>query len=207
MKKLVITLAGGLIIVLNSAFSFWDNEERSHYIQQDDAVFTVEQYTADDSYYIPGYGMTYLGFKEAVGFKESQGRYYIVNTMGYIGKYQFGASTLSTLRIFNPDYFLYNSKLQEKAFMANCSYNKWLLNDEITEHVGSTIKGIHITESGIIAAAHLAGAGSVKRFLRKKGKNKRIVDAFGTSIEHYLIKFANYDLSDIKPTKFPVLNQ
>ena len=207
MKKLILTLAGVLFIVLSSAFSFWEKKERSHYIQQPDAEYTVEQYTGDDSYYIPGYGKTFLGFKEAIAFKESQGRYHIINTLGYIGKYQFGVSTLSTLRISNTEYFLYSSILQEKAFMANCSYNKWLLHEEINQHVGSTIKGIQITESGIIAAAHLAGAGSVKRFLRKKGKNKRIVDAYGTSIEQYLISFANYDLTYIEPTPFPILNR
>ena len=206
MKKLILALAGVLLIILNSAFSFWEKKERSPYVQQSNAVFTVEQYTGDDSYYIPGYGKTFLGFKEAIAFKESQGRYYITNSLGYIGKYQFGKSTLSTLRISNTDYFLYSSILQEKAFRANCSYNKWLLSEEIIQNVGTTIKGIPITESGIIAAAHLAGAGSVKRFLRKKGKNRRIVDAYGTSIEQYLIKFANYDLTSIQPTRFPILN-
>lgn len=205
MKKLILTLAGVLIIVLNSAFLFWEKKERSEYIQQPDAVYTVEQYT-DDSNYIPGYGKTFLGFKEAIAFKESQGRYNIVNTLGYIGKYQFGKSTLSTLRISNTEYFLYSSTLQEKAFLANCSYNKFLLHNEIKQNVGTTIKGIKITESGIIAAAHLAGAVSVKRFLRRKGKNKRIVDAFGTSIEQYLRNFADYDLTNIKPTRFPILN-
>lgn len=203
MKKLIFTLAVVLITTINLAFSFWEKKERSPYIQQSDAACTVEQYKADDSNYIPGYGKTFLGFKEALAFKESQGRYHIKNTLGYMGKYQFGESTLSTLRIFNPDYFLYSSKLQEEAFKANCSYNKWLLRNEIAQHVGTNIKGIEITESGIIAAAHLAGAGSVKRFLRKKGKTKRIVDAYGTSIEQYLIRFAHYDLSYIEPTRFP----
>jgi len=205
MKKIILILAGVLIIILNSAFSFWEKKERSPYIQQPDAIFTVEEITNNDSFFIPGYGRTFLGFKEAIAFKESQGRYHIVNTLGYMGKYQFGESTLNTLRIYNFEYFLYNSQLQEKAFWANCSYNKWLLHDEITKHAGTTIKGINITESGIIAAAHLAGAGSVKRFLRKKGRNKRIVDAFGTSIEQYLIKFADYDISFIEASKRPSL--
>jgi len=129
----------------------------------------------------------------------------VVNSLGYLGKYQFGKSTLSTLQIFNTEYFLFSSKLQEKAFKANCSYNKWLLRNEIEKHSGTTIKGIEITESGIIAAAHLAGAGSVKRFLRHNGRSKSIIDAYGTSIEQYLKKFANYDISYIKATKYPTL--
>ena len=36
----------------------------------------------------------YERFREAVGMRESSNRYYIVNTLGYLGKYQFGKSTL-----------------------------------------------------------------------------------------------------------------
>jgi len=204
MKKIAILVTLFILFALITAFSWFKEEERSTYVQQPDAVYTVPQYN-DDSKFIPGYGNTYLGFKEAIGFKESRGRYRVVNSMGYLGKYQFGISTLSTLQIFNTEYFLFNSKLQEKAFKANCSYNKWLLKDEIDKYEGTTIKGIEITESGMIAAAHLAGAGSVKRYLRHKGRNKKIVDAYGTNIEQYLRKFANYDISFIKATKYPTL--
>ena len=206
MKKIV--LASGLLIlfVIISAFSFKkERVKRSHYLIQLNDAPTVAPFTVDDAEYIPGYGKSYIGFKEAVAFKESQGKYYKVNTLGYLGKYQFGISTLATLRIFNAEHFLYNSKLQEKAFKANCSYNKWLLRKEIEKYNGKVIKGIKITESGIIAAAHLAGAGSVKRYLKSNGNTKRIKDAYGTGIEQYLIDYADYDISWIKATKYPKL--
>ena len=38
-------------------------------------------------------GKSFIGFKEAVGFKESQGRYSVINTFGYMGKYQFCRGT------------------------------------------------------------------------------------------------------------------
>ncbi len=205
MKKFLLIIAVITVFIFITAFSLKAEGARSSYVQQPDTVYTVQEFKVDDCRYIPGYGKTYLGFKEAIGFKESQGRYRIVNTLGYLGKYQFGEATLITLRIHNLDYFLYSSNLQEKAFKANCSYNKWQLQNEIEKYVGSTINGIHITESGIIAAAHLAGAGSVKRFLRHNGKSKRIVDAYGTSIEQYFVKFADYDISFIKATKRPTL--
>lgn len=205
MNKLLLTVFISLLFIVITAFSYLKEEERSAYIQQPDAAFTVPVNVTDDAKHIPSYGKTYLGFKEAIGFKESQGRYHIVNTLGYLGKYQFGKSTLSTLRIHNIDYFLYSTELQEKAFKANCSYNKWLLQDEINQYSGITVKDIYITESGILAAAHLAGAGSVKRYLRSKGNGKRIIDAYGTGIEQYFVKFANYDLSSIKATKYPTL--
>jgi len=204
MKKLHLVISLLAIYILASAFSFRKETVQIEYCVQPNAVYTVSL-VDDDADFLPGYGNTFLGFKEAIGFKESQGRYHIVNTLGFLGKYQFGEATLNTLRIHNIDYFLYSSKLQEKAFRANCSYNKWLLQDEIANYVGTTIKGIEITESGILAAAHLSGAGSVKKFLRYKGKNKRIVDAYGTTIESYLSKFSGYDVSVIKPSKRPKL--
>jgi hypothetical protein len=204
MKKLLIVISLLAIFVLVSAFSFKRESADIKYCVQPTAAYTVSL-VDDDADFIPGYGKTYLGFKEAVGFKESQGRYHIVNSLGYLGKYQFGETTLNTLRIHNIEYFLYSSKIQEKAFRANCSYNKWLLQDEIANYVGTTVKGIEITESGILAAAHLSGAGSVKKFLRHKGKNKRIVDAYGTTIESYLSKFSGYDVSVITPSKRPKL--
>lgn len=138
-----------------------------------------------------------MGFKEALAFKESQGKYTVVNRLGYLGKYQFGKSTLVRFKIYNTKAFLYNPELQERAFVALCKVNKWILRKYIKRFVGKTINGITISESGILAAAHLSGAGNVKKYLRSYGK-KRFNDAFGTSIESYLRKFAGYDVSAIK---------
>ena len=62
--------------------------------------------------------------------------------------------------------------------------------------VGAKINGVIITESGILAAAHLSGAGNVKKYLRTNG-NHNMSDAYGTSIQAYMIKFANYNVSEI----------
>ena len=86
--------------------------------------------------------------------------------------------------------------MQEKAFAALCAVNKWILRKDIRRKVGTTINGIAITESGILAAAHLSGAGNVKKYLRSNGKYN-LRDAYGSSIEHYMQKFAGYDLSEI----------
>ncbi len=148
----------------------------------------------------PQLGKSYLGFKEAVGFKESRGNYRIVNDFGYLGKYQFGLETLKLIGIYNADQFLYNPELQEKAFLANAQRNKWVLRKDITRFEGKTVSGIKITESGILAAAHLAGPGSVKKFLRSYG-NDTFSDAFGTSIKSYMKKFSGYDTSSIIPDR------
>lgn len=147
-------------------------------------------------YNIPYLENNFVAFKEAVAFKESQGRYKVVNTLGYLGKYQFGRTTLERFRIYNTKEFLNNPELQEKAFIAYCRVNKWILRKDIKRSVGKTINGIVITESGILAAAHLGGAGNVKKFLRSNGEEK-FKDAYGSSISSYLKKFANYDVSNI----------
>lgn len=144
----------------------------------------------------PLLGKAYTGFKEAVAYKESRGKYQIVNDFGYLGKYQFGLETLKLIGIYNADQFLFNPELQEKAFMANLQRNKWVLRKDITKFEGKTINGVKITESGILAAAHLAGPGSVKKFLRSYG-NDTFSDAFGSSIRSYMKKFSGYDTSSV----------
>lgn len=146
---------------------------------------------------IPYLGKSFVGFKEALAFKESRGNYFVVNTLGYLGKYQFGRGTLKLIGINNPALFLKTPELQEKAFIANTQRNKWILRRDIKNYVGKTINGILVTESGILAAAHLAGPGSVKTYLRSYGIDS-FEDGFGTSIEYYMKRFSGYDTSFIK---------
>lgn len=144
----------------------------------------------------------YQGFKEAVGFKESQGDYSAVNTLGYLGKYQFGKSTLNLIGVYNTQDFLCSPILQEKAFELNSSRNKWILRRDIKRFVGKRINGTVISESGIIAAAHLAGAGNVKKYLRSYGKID-FSDAYGSNVAYYMSRFNGYDISAIKSQKRP----
>ena len=145
---------------------------------------------------IPFTGKFFIAFKEAVGFKESQGKYNKINTLGYMGKYQFGKETLRTIGINDSLSFISNPKLQEKAFIALIKRNKWELKDEIEQYSGKVIGGVKITESGIIAAAHLGGAGSVKKFLKSNGA-KKSSDAYGTSVKSYMKQFAGYETTGI----------
>jgi len=147
-------------------------------------------------------GKSYVGFKEALGFKESRGNYHIVNDYGYMGKYQFSSATLRMMGLKNTDNFLYDTRQQEAAFSAYTALNKWVLRNDIKRYAGKTVGGVKVTESGILAAAHLAGAGNVKKFLRSSGTNG-FKDANGTSIRYYLKRFSGYDTSHIVPNKKP----
>ena len=141
-------------------------------------------------------GKSYIGFKEAVGFKESQGRYQVINTLGYLGKYQFGSGTLKLMGVYNTTTFIGDAKLQEQVFQLNVARNKWILRRDIKRFVGKRINGVVISESGMIAAAHLAGAGNVKKYLRSYGKVD-FSDAYGSTIAYYMRRFAGFDISAV----------
>ncbi len=146
---------------------------------------------------IPFIGKYFIGFKEAIAFKESQGKYNKVNSLGYLGKYQFGKSTLASIGISDSLHFLRNPKLQEKAFVALLKKNKWELRDVIKSYRGKIIDGVRVTESGILAAAHLGGAGSVRKFLKSNGK-RISKDLYGTSVKSYMKEFGGYETHNLK---------
>ncbi len=150
----------------------------------------------------PFLGSTFHGFKEALAFKESSGNYFATNTLGYLGKYQFGVETLQLMGVYNSSVFLNDPILQEKAFETNIARNKWIMRRDIKKFVGKKIKGVEITESGMLAAAHLAGPGNVMKYLRSYGKIS-FKDAYGTTIMSYLKNFSGYDLSLVSPRRNP----
>jgi hypothetical protein len=134
-------------------------------------------------------------FLYAVGLRESGNNYYVVNRFGYMGKYQFGKSTLETLgyKISNKE-FLYTPKLQEEAMLKLLKYNQTRLTKYIQSYDGTLFQGKVITESGILAAAHLAGQGNVKKFFNNGVDFK---DGNGTKLTSYLTEFSGYDIGDI----------
>ncbi|MFK7833949.1 MAG: peptidoglycan-binding protein LysM [Winogradskyella sp.] len=171
--------------------------ELNYNISEDLAMVDLD-HASHQSLFTPHLGKSFQGFKEALAFKESRGDYFTVNSLGYLGKYQFGSETLKLIGIYTPNQFLYNPELQEKAFIANAERNKWVLRKDIKRFEGKQIAGIKITESGILAAAHLAGPGSVKKYLRSSGGHN-ISDAYGATVRYYMKKFSGYDTSMIIP--------
>jgi hypothetical protein len=149
---------------------------------------------------IPCKGKYFIGYKEAIAHKESLGRYGKVNSIGYLGKYQFGAQTLKSIGIDSSNDFLERPELQEQAFLVLLSKNKYELKAYIRYFEGKVIDGVKITESGILAAAHLGGSGSVKRFLNTNGLRK-CKDGYGTSVRSYLFDFGGYETRGIKAVK------
>ena len=119
-----------------------------------------------------------------------------------MGKYQFGKRALSFYGVTDTEQFLNSPEQQEQVFVLSLQRTKWFLRKEIKKYVGKTINGIHITESGILAAAHLAGESSVKKFFKHQG-GYNFADGNGVTLQHYLKTFAGYDTSDIEAVQKP----
>ena len=133
-------------------------------------------------------------FLDEVGFRESSNNYKAVNQFGYLGKYQFGRKTLNAIgfKDISNYEFLSNPEIQEEAMLVLLQKNKHTLRREIKKYVGETVNGIYITESGILAAAHLGGAGNVRKFFRK---GYEFEDGNGTKMTSYMVRFAGYNLN------------
>ena len=157
-------------------------------------------------------------FLEALGKRESGGNYKAFNKYGYAGKYQMGEAALIDAGYYekrgnyNNDWsgiflgrdnvysikdFLNSPKAQENAQIAY-KRRQWLYLKAVgaDKFVGKFINGYTITPSGLLAGAHLKGAGGVIEYLKSDGKNNS-KDAFGTSIESYIKNFGGYDVSSI----------
>ena len=107
-------------------------------------------------------------FLNAIGHRESTNRYDVVNKWGYMGRYQFGKSTLRGLGYdVSKKEFLSNPELQEEAMFSLLQHNQISLQYYITTYEGKRVWGVNITKSGLLAAAHLAGSGNVKKFFHK----------------------------------------
>jgi len=131
-------------------------------------------------------------FLDDIGFRESSDNYDTVNSLGYLGRYQFGGNLLKRLGFkVSKREFLSNPTLQDKAMVTLLIHNKKHLQTYIDRWDGEVVNGIHITESGILAAAHLAGQGNVRKFF-KSGTDPS--DAYGTSLTEYLDEFSGYEL-------------
>ena len=158
-------------------------------------------------------------FLNDLGARESSGNYQAFNKYGFAGKYQMGEMALidcgyykKASKKYNNDWtgtftgkdnvysikdFLNNPIAQENAQII-FKKKQWTYLKSVgaDKYVGKTINGHKITPSGLLASAHLKGVGSVIKYLKSNGiSNEK--DAFGTSVENYMKKFAEYDVSKI----------
>jgi Transglycosylase SLT domain len=126
---------------------------------------------------------------------ESEGKPHVVNRFGYMGLYQFHPATIRSLGFkISRKKFLNDPELQDTVMVAYLRANRQELARYIDRYEGKKIRGVTITESGILAGAHLVGSAGVMAFFNPTKFKYRTVDGNGTSVQFYMKKFADYDL-------------
>lgn len=195
MKNLLLTVIVSLLSTFVMAFTMYSREEVEPLEEPPSRPLALENLTPVkiEAPRLEIIIKDHNKFLEDIGFRESSNNYHAVNQFGYLGKYQFGRRTLDGLGykdVTNRE-FLESHSLQEEAMYALLNHNRKILRRQINKYVGTTVAGIYITESGLLAAAHLAGPGNVRKFLRKGYEFK---DGNGTKMTSYMVKFSNYKL-------------
>jgi len=144
-------------------------------------------------------------FLHAVAQRESNNKAYVVNRIGMLGKYQFSPKTLWQLGArfkVSREEFLDRGELQDSAMVQYLKDNRKILRDIIVEYEGKWYDGFYITESGLLAGAHLVGPHGLRAYFDadytvKRGDRSirpRTVDGNGTTVAEYIEKFSGYDL-------------
>ena len=154
--------------------------------------------------YIDHSAGTYKQFLDKIAHYESRGSYNPQpENPNYYGKYQIGPAALQTIGMpIAKNTFIKSPLLQEEAMRLLLLFNKEQLATYIGKYQFKKIKGIVVTESGILAASHLSGSGNVKKFFDTGGQVD-FKDGNGTPLTKYLAEMAHYqlDLSPIIDTK------
>lgn len=185
-----------ILIVMQIVFTSFHEPFSKHYspIEIKEAEIRAQK---KDSCWISQ--IQYEAFTTHLGDRESGSRYWIVNRLGYMGKYQFGRIALRDIGIRTTRRnFLQDTCLQEYAMFKYLEVNDKRLKAYYGKYIDKEIKGVKITKSGLLAGAHLAGAGGVKRFLKSDGRVDRR-DANGTRVSDYIRAFGGYEfeLNDV----------
>ena len=170
-------------------------------------------------------GTSYTDFLHALAQRESSLRADAVNAATrYVGLYQLGEMSLQDVGLYggdpNPgndysggwsgkygvrslDDFLDDPDAQTRAVTDyhNLVWNRYLTNDGqggAADYVGQTVGGITVTQSGLIAAAHLVGHAVVTQWLASGGTTDP-QDQNATRMTEYLQRFAGYSLDAAAP--------
>lgn len=159
---------------------------------------------------------TLEAFLLALSMMESDGNYQAVNTLNYLGAYQFGEAALTDLGFVrydgnasNNDYsggwtgkygvrsasdFLASRRAQDRAVRewVELMWHYIELKD-LDSYAWTEVGGVTLTPSAMLAASHLLGADSLAEFIHSGGaRDPR--DPYGTPISRYMIRLGGYHM-------------
>ena len=169
-------------------------------------------------------------FFAALKYLESDGDYQSVNTLNFIGAYQFGEAALIDLGyvridrdIYDNDYsggftgkdgirsvadVLNNPSVQEKAMRSWVKLMwRYIEEENLDRYAWTRIGEVVLSPSGMLGATHLLGTGGLKDFIESGGSH-RIVDPYGTPVLKYVSQLGGYDIpfAPARPARLASLN-
>jgi hypothetical protein len=164
---------------------------------------------------------TLAAFLTALSLLESDGNYQVVNSLNFLGAYQFGEAALTDLGFVNYDGDAYDNNYgggwtgkygirSAEGFLRSKSAQdraaaEWLKLmwsyielHKIDGYAWSNVGGVEMTPSGMLAATHLLGPETLARYI-KSGGTLDLRDPFGTPIETYIVKLSGFDIPFAPP--------
>jgi len=159
---------------------------------------------------------TFAAFLLSLSMVESGGDYQSVNTLDFLGAYQFGEAALTDLGFvrydgdaYDNDYgggwtgkygvrskqgFLRSKRAQDRAaedwMRLMWSY---IERDRTDRYAWQMVGQTRLTTSGMLAAAHLLGPGALKDYIESNG-TLDLRDPYGTPLVQYINNFNGYDV-------------
>jgi hypothetical protein len=147
---------------------------------------------------------------------ESGGDYQAVNTLNFLGAYQFGEAALVDLGfvrldsdpydnnfsggwigkhgIDSSDEFLASKLVQDKAAVAWVKLMwHYIEAKDLDRYAYTEVGGVQLTPSGMLAASHLMGTYSLQAFIDSDGKIDTR-DPYGMPVSSYMRKMADVEV-------------
>lgn len=160
---------------------------------------------------------TYADFLQSLAQRESGNRPGVVNRHGYAGLFQMGGAALHDAGYYTGTNnrwqaawtgrdginslqdFLASPQAQVNAITAyHQVIQRYIRSNGLDAYIGRTVNGVTVTQSGLIAGAHLVGMGNLRTWLQSNG---RAVPRDGNQvpITAYVQQFAGYGVSAAPP--------
>jgi len=137
----------------------------------------------------------FYNFLYDIADRESGINQYSTNKYGMMGLFQFSPKTLRFLGLeVNRRTYLSDVDLQVNSMISYMKFNKVRLSRYIKKYDGKKYRGVHITESGLLAGAHLVGAGGVIEFFDRQGKYN-MCDANNVHVSTYIRDFSGHNMA------------
>jgi hypothetical protein len=159
---------------------------------------------------------TLEAFLISLKLMESDGNYQSLNTLNYLGAYQFGEAALTDLGFVRFDgnaldnnysggwtgkygvdsaaAFLRNEQAQDHAahewVELLWSYAKM---HDLDGYAWQKVGPVELTPAGMVAAMHLLGPGALSEFIASNGQAD-LRDPYGTPITLYIETLSNYEI-------------